>query len=279
MIAVSGAKAQLHKDGYVVLRDCLPVAPLDAINDEIAALFEIQVRGQGLPVVPGRTREALHANALRLLHHDVARYIATSRMTQELPSVARLLVGETIVDLVRELGIAFPIVSTKPSVHTMAEDLKIPGGYHKTPPHQDWRSIQGSLDNVVLWIPTTPVNADSHVLEVVPGSHTLGLLDTVEHIMTPTVNDPRITDDRFVGLPVRPGDVIVFSAFTVHRTGERGDGLARIALSTRFNNALEPTYVERGFTTPYKYAYRLDLMVPDFPRPEHIEALYGPPAS
>jgi ectoine hydroxylase-related dioxygenase (phytanoyl-CoA dioxygenase family) len=157
----------------------------------------------------------------------------------------------------------------------MADDLKIPNGYHKSPAHQDWRSIQGSLDNLVLWIPTTPVAATSNALEVVRGSHLLGLLPTAQHIMTPMVDDPRIKETDFEPLPVAPGDVIAFSSFLVHRTGECGDGLVRIALSTRFNNAFEPTYVQRGYATPYKYAYRLDLMVPGFPTEAQVQDAVG----
>ena len=46
----------------------------------------------------------------------------------------------------------------------------------------------------------------------------------------------------------------------VHRTSEHDDGLVRIALSGRFNNALEKTYVEHGYPTPYKYSYQTDLI-------------------
>jgi phytanoyl-CoA hydroxylase len=262
-------------NGYTVVRDLLPVDRLESINAEIAALFEAQLRYLQLPVTPGGSREAFRDNAKRLLDADVSRYIATARMSQELPSVAQVLISDPIVNLGRQFGITFPIASTKPIVHIMADALKIPGGYHTSPPHQDWRSMQGSLDSIVLWMPTVPVKTNSHALQVVPGSHKLGLLDTVEHIMTPTVADSRITDAGFVPVPTEPGDVIVFSSFMVHRTGDEDDGLVRIALSTRFNNADEPTFVERGFPTTYKYSYRLDFITPDFPRVDQVDAIFS----
>jgi phytanoyl-CoA hydroxylase len=261
-------------DGYFVARGILPIGELDQINREIAELFVIQLEARGLPVDAGMTRSALHSNARRLLKADVAAYIGAARLTQDLPSVHRMLLSQPIMDLVAVLGLARPVVSAKPSIHIMSDELRIPNGYHKSPPHQDWRSMQGSLDSIVLWMPTVPVTARSHPLEVVPGSHRLGLLDTAEHIMTPTVNDPRIMDESFVPVPTEPGDVIVFTSFMVHRTGEQGDGNVRIALSTRFNNAREPTYVKRGFATPYKFSYRLDLMVPDFPTLKDVEAVF-----
>lgn len=256
---------QFLAEGYVVARDVLDKAALRSINRDIAELFAIQLRRLKLPVIPGESREAFRNNATRLLQADVPTYINTARMTQMLPSVHELLVSAPILNIARQLGVTMPVISTRPSIHIMAEALKIPNGYHKSPPHQDWRSMQGSLDSVVLWLPTTPVSTKSNPLEVVPKSHLFGLLDTVEHIMTPTVSDQRISEDSYLPIPVDPGDIIFFSSFLVHRTGEQDDGLVRIALSGRFNNAQEQTFVEHGYPTPYKYTYRTDLMFEHFP--------------
>jgi ectoine hydroxylase-related dioxygenase (phytanoyl-CoA dioxygenase family) len=264
----------LLRDGFVIVRGLLDPRTLSAINAEMDELFVLQLRRLGLPVDGGSSREALHANAQRLLAADVEAYISTARLTQMLPSAHRLMASEPMVDLVRDLGVEVPVVSTRLSNHIMSDTLRIPGGYHKSPPHQDWRSMLGSLDSLVVWAPTTPVTETSHPLQVVPRSHLLGLLDTVEHIMTPTVSDGRITDDQFLSLPMQPGDVVAFSSFLVHRTGETGDGQLRVAFSTRFNNAAEPTYVAHGYPTPYKYSYRTDLMVPDFPTPADIARIF-----
>jgi ectoine hydroxylase-related dioxygenase (phytanoyl-CoA dioxygenase family) len=263
------------KEGVIVVRGALDPAGLAEINADMGELFAIQLRRLGLPVDPGASREALQANAARLLAVDVEAYINTARMTQMLPSAYRVMNSEPILAIARALGIDFPVISTRLSNHIMSEALKIPGGYHKSPPHQDWRSMQGSLDSIVMWAPTTPVTDQSHPLQVIPRSHLWGLLDTVEHIMTPTVNDPRVTEAAFVSLtPMQPGDIAVFSSFLVHRTGDTGDGSVRIAFSTRYNNALEPTWLEHGYPTPYKYSYRLDLIVPDFPTGRDIAGIF-----
>lgn len=264
----------LLRDGFVIVRGLFDPRALSAINEEMNELFALQLRRLGLPVDGGGARGALHANAARLLAADVQTYISTARLTQMLPSAHGLMASEPLLDLIRDLGVEVPVVSTRLSNHIMSDILRIPGGYHKSPPHQDWRSMQGSLDSLVVWAPTTPVTETSHPLQVVPRSHLFGLLDTVEHIMTPTVSDARITDDQFLSLPMQPGDVVAFSSFLVHRTGEVGDGQLRIAFSTRFNNAAEPTYVAHGYPTPYKYSYRTDLMVPDFPTPADIARIF-----
>ncbi len=265
---------QYLTEGYFVGRNLIPADVLKTINREISTLFVMQLARLGLPVALGESREAFLNNAKTLLNADIPTYISTARITQMLPSVHRLLISEPIMKFVAELGISFPVISTKASIHIMSDDLKIPNGYHKTPPHQDWRSIQGSLDCIVLWLPTTPVSSNAHPLEVAPKSHLYGLLPTVEHIMTPAVHDPRISPDMFVPVPVEPGDVIAFSSFLVHRTGEKGDGLVRTAVSGRFNNAAEPTFVAHGYPTPYSYSYRKDLMFENFPSDDDLETVF-----
>lgn len=261
-------------DGYVILRGLLDPAELASIHAEMGRLFTLQLERLGLPQDTAGSREAFRDNAVRLLQADAPTYIATARLTQMLPSANRLMISEVMTDLARALGVEFPVISTRVSNHIMSDALKIPGGYHKSPAHQDWRSIQGSLDSMVIWAPLTPTGPGAYPLEIAPGTHRLGLLPTAAHIMTPTVDDPRITEDLYQPLILSPGDVVAFSTFLVHRTGEHGDGLVRIAFSTRFNNAAEPTFVEHGFPTPYKYSYQTDLIIPDFPTKDDLRAVF-----
>lgn len=278
MVAVTPGGAEREAflaEGYVVFRGVLDLAWIDEINAEMLELFRLQLRRLALPISGSSDfREAFHADALTLLQADVPTYISTARITQMLPSVHRLMISPPIMAIARTLGLDFPVISTRVSNHIISDLLKIPGGYHKSPAHQDWRSIQGSLDSIVLWTPTTPVSDQSHPLEVAPRSHLLGLCPTEDHIQTPAVSDPRIREEDYVGLPMQPGDVVAFSTFTVHRTGDRGDGQVRIAYSGRFNNAAEPTYVEHGYPTPYKYSYQTDLIVPDFPNRQDLATVF-----
>lgn len=267
-------RAQFLTEGYVVVKAALDPASLDAINREIAELFSIQLHRLGLVVDTGHSQRAFTDNALRLLQADASTYINTARLTQYLPSVHRLLACDAVLGLARDLGIELPVISTRPSIHFMSGALKVPGGYHKTPPHQEWRRMQGSLDSIVLWLPTTPVSAQSNPMEFVPRSHLLGLLNTAEHIMIPTVSDPRITEDQFIPITVEPGDIVFFSSFLVHRSGEADDGLVRIALSGRLNNAKEPSYIARGYPTPWQYLCRDNLIYEGFPTLADLAAIF-----
>jgi len=154
--------------------------------------------------------------------------------------------------------------------------LKIPGGYHKSPPHQDWRSMQGSLDSVVIWVPLTDIDFDGHPVEFAPGSHKLGLLETQPHPATPEVIDHRIKDEHFTPAFAKVGDAVVFSSFTVHRSREKGDDTRlRMAVSFRYNNIMEHTFIERGYPNPYSYKYRLDVMYPEFDTGAGVKKIFG----
>ena len=48
----------------------------------------------------------------------------------------------------------------------------------------------------------------------------------------------------------------------------------RVAVSGRFNNASETTYVAHGFPNPYKYSYQLDLMFEDFPTSADLKSIF-----
>ena len=243
------------RHGYAVFERWLPTEWLSSITHEMAELFAFQVSQIGL------LSSGLHRDGLALLREPggkilsgVERYVNAARMTQDLPSVHQVLTDGRLVAMAKFLGLSHPVISTKASVHIMADDLAVPGGYHRSPPHQDWRSNQGSLDNLVLWIPLTPVRGNG--LEVIRGSHKYGLLPTTDHMQTPEVVDPERLGP-WEKIDCDPGDVVAFSSFLVHRTAA-GPGL-RIAISTRFNNAVEPSFVKRGFPSHYRTTQRTDV--------------------
>ncbi len=267
-------RARYLREGYLVVRQALDPARIERVNGDMARILAAPLRARGLEAHPGRDASAFHENARRLLAVDVGAYISAARLTQMLPSAQALMSEPAIFAVLEGLGLSFPVISTRLSNHIVADDIRIPGGYHKSPAHQDWRSMQGSLDSVVIWAPTTTASLDRSPLEVVPGSHLWGLCPTADHIMTPTVCDPRLDAADFTGLELAPGDLVVFSSFLVHRTGERGDGGLRIAFSVRFNNADEPSYVRHDYPTPYRYSYQTELIVPDFPRADDIAGVF-----
>jgi phytanoyl-CoA hydroxylase len=265
-----------RRDGFAVAEGGISNAELDVVADEIRGVFARRAEAIGLDVPRGSGHGAFSQLLLELFLRDRTSYLAAARQTQYLASVHRLGLAPAILRMLEEIGVAVPSQSTRPVIHFMADGLRIENGYHKTPAHQDWRSVQGSLDGVTLWLPLYDVGLDDYPLEVVSGSHRRGLLPSVDDAFGHRIADGLVPEDAFRPLPLRRGDVVLFSGFLVHRTGARGGDRVRVALSYRFNNAAEPSYIERNYPIPYVYRADMRLLHEDFPTAANL-AVYFPP--
>lgn len=264
-------------DGFAIAPRVIPNADLDVVAEDIYGVFARRAAAVGLAPPTGSSQDSLSRLLLALFSYDRASYLATARQAQFLASVHRLGVSPGIMTVLENVGIGVPSQSTRPVIHFMADGLRIEGGYHKTPAHQDWRSVQGSLDGVTLWLPLYDVGLDDYPLEVVAGSHRRGLLPSVDDAFGHRIADGEVDDSVFRPVPMRRGDVVVFSGFLVHRTGATGGDRVRVALSYRYNNAAEPSYIQRNYPSPYNYRADMRLLQQNFPTAADLAA-YFPPA-
>lgn len=264
----------LDRDGYVVARSVLPPRLVADLLDECRDILRLQMRRHGIAGA-ARAGSEFDAALADLFRVAMRSYLAAARLTQYLPSLHRVGSEGPVLDLVRSLGLERPVISTRPVVHIVSDQLVVPNGYHRTPPHQDWRSVQGSVDALVAWMPFVDVAPEENALEIVPGSHRKGLLPSVPHVFGSQVAPGIFSDKDFVSLAAAPGDVVVFSMFLVHRTGQGSGRGVRWAASFRYNNLDEPSFVERDFPNPYIYRPREDLLVPDFPTADDIRRVFG----
>ena len=262
-------QADYRRDGFVRVRKIVAAPVLDRIAGEIAGVFHRRGASLGLDLPATPDQPSLSRLLIGLFEHDRASYIAAAKLTQHLASVHRLGVGDEILGALAALGLTLPALSTRPVIHYMADRLKIPGGYHKTPAHQDWRSVQGSVDGLTVWLPLFDVGPHDYALEIVRGSHRLGLLPSTDDAFGHRLVDGTVPDTAFERLPIARGDAAFFSGFLVHRTGEEGGETVRIALSFRYNNAAESSFVARNY--PDRYTYRPDMRLLEEGFPLHDE--------
>ena len=132
--------------------------------------------------------------------------------------------------------------------------------------------MQGSLDSIVVWVPLVDVDASLGALEVVPGSHKLGLLTT--EVVNSFGKVDQFTDDQFISVKVTRGDVLFFSTFLVHRSGVNTTESIRWSCHFRYNNLAEKTFIERGYPHPYIYKPQDELITPNFPQTGSVAELF-----
>lgn len=159
----------------------------------------------------------------------------------------------------------------------MSHDLKIPNGYFGLVTHQDFPSVQGSLDGVVVWFPLVDVDQDNFPIEIIPGSHKLGLLPTIDHgESTWEVKPESYNASDFLPIDAKAGDVLFMSVFMIHRSSLEGKpGAFRLAMSTRFDNGDEPTFVDRAYPTAYIRSVAREQHYQNFPALLQVEAIFN----
>jgi hypothetical protein len=263
-----------RRDGYLVIPGLFTPERLAPVAHDIAQVFEARTRDLGLDLLAATDQHGFGELLAGLFQRDIPAYMAAAKLTQQLASVQALGLDPAMMAVVEGLGLSLPAVSTRAVIHFMADRLKIPGGYQKTAPHQDWRSVQGSLDGVTVWAPLYDVGLADYPLEVIPGSHRRGLIEHEPDMPNWRVQDGLYDQSAFEPLVLKAGDAVIFSGFLVHRTGERGGRDVRVAFSFRFNNAAEPSFVARNY--PNTYVYRADpaILTPDFPVPADLAPFF-----
>jgi phytanoyl-CoA hydroxylase len=206
---------------------------------------------------------------------DLSAFTNCGKHAQHLISLHALSLDPRIVAVLHDLGLASPSISTRPVLYFNSPRLARREVYWRLSLHQDWRSMQGSLDAVVVWIPLVDIDLALGALQVIPGSHRWGLLEAE---MVDGYGHVKEEVDRsgLRSLEVRAGDALFFSAFLVHQSGTNTTESIRWSCHFRYNNLREPTFVERGFPHPYVYRPEEPLITAGFPERAAVERIFRP---
>jgi len=104
------------------------------------------------------------------------------------------------------------------------------------PYHQDggegWRlsSVDGD-DFATVWTAIDPATKANGCVEVVPGSHKLGLLSRRGHVVSEAHIKEHVENHPSVFLELEAGEVVVLHNFLLHRSGVNDSDIARRAYS------------------------------------------------
>lgn len=272
--------AQFYKkNGYYIANNLLgnQCQDVQKILLEIDIIIVQQIRrlDKNISVSCSNEKEVIHRHLAQLLGLNKDAYIASLKLCANLFSVMSLLMTSRIVDIVKSLGIQLPVLQSQPVLHFMADDLKIPGGYHGIGVHQDWASLQGSLDTTIVWIPFMDVTMANFPVEFIPGSHLGGLYPGVILEYLYEIDKAYYNEKDFVPAEMRFGDVLFMSGFLLHRTALAETGGLRIASTIRYENASEGTYIERGYPHAQKRVVNREFISANFPQLKQIKSIFS----
>lgn len=239
-----------NHEGFYIFKSLLSYGDIVAITQSIHQLFLKQLHF--LNINNSECNASLDTSIKTLFDANIERYIQTISACSRIDTLQRVFYSEKIKQALEALNYKETLIPTSPVFHIMSSSLKIPNGYYGLDAHQDWPSMQGSLDSVIFWLPLVDISEDLNPVEVLPKSHLLGVLPSELGKNEAVVKSSSIQEENFVAVEANRGDLVTFSSFLVHRSSHKSNGGIRIACSLRYENLNDPTFIERGFPTAYR---------------------------
>ncbi len=266
---------QYRYDGFLLLKNALNTNVLADIYREARAVFATQIKhvlGQSVDI---DNRDVFEQAMFAFFEKDFNAFVSTGKTVQHTIGLHRLGLSDEVLDLVKALGLTMPSIAVRPAMQFNSRFLSKDGSTHwKLGAHQDWRTGQGSLDSVVAWFPLVPAGEDIGALQVIPGSHKMGLMAANTTGYAGSITD-ELHEENYVQTEYEVGDLLLFSAFLVHRSGNNVTQNIRWSVQLRYNNLAEPTFIERAYPMPYIYKPQEELITPNFPQVSQLTVLYA----
>jgi ectoine hydroxylase-related dioxygenase (phytanoyl-CoA dioxygenase family) len=265
-----------NEQGFLLIKGFFPIDEIQQICIEAKTIFASQMERLKIATVADINDDEKFTKAMyELFRIDMQAFVNCGKQCQHLISLHRLSLSDKIVNKLIDLGLSFPNISTRPVMYFNSPHLAKEAVYHTVFPHQDWRSMQGSLDAVVCWLPLVAIDKTLGALEVLPTSHKRGLLtESVDHGFG-KVNVADNDEKMFLPVEVNPGDALFFSSFLIHRSGNNTNNKIRWSTHFRYNNLNESTFIERKYAHPYIYKPQDELITPDFPQVSDLFKIFN----
>lgn len=271
---MSTLREQFNRDGFVILRKFLDKEVINTIYTDARKIFAVQIKRVTGKSVDIYDRDEFENAMFAFFEKDFNAFVNTGKTVQHTFSLHRLGLDPQIENVLKEVGLSSPIIGARAAMQFNSRFLSKDGSKHwKLDAHQDWRTGQGSLDSTVIWFPMVDAGADIGALQVIPGSHKIGLKESSTSGYQGGITAD-LNEGEFVQTQFEVGDILVFSAFLIHQSGNNITNNIRWSVQLRYNNLDEPTFIERGYPMAYIYKPETELVTPDFPTVAQLREVF-----
>jgi ectoine hydroxylase-related dioxygenase (phytanoyl-CoA dioxygenase family) len=236
-------KQKLEDDGYIILKGFFDASYVSKIKERAQEIFNIQF-------TKFNYQGEFIDNMIKLFTEHEEIFINCGKIIQSgLIELYELPTNSKLVELIKELGIDFPNLCTRPVLYFNHPSLAKSEVYYKTPPHQDWPSMLSSSDSIVVWVPLVDVDDQNGSIIIWPGSHKMGVLP---HNLVGGFANVDVNGDT-IQPKLSTGDIVIFSTFLVHASGDIVNNTIRWSCHYRYTNMYDKDFIDRGFPNPYIY--------------------------
>lgn len=272
---MSEIKELIKSNGIAIIPSFISPDEAVLIKNEAQFIFTQQIKLKGIHDGNFGSEKEYEQSVFKLFNEHYDSFIGAAKMAQHITGMYQFAFSEKTLELLKKAGMEYPFAATRPILNFNSKHTSKMEGHYKTPPHQDWRSMQGSLNSLVLWITLTDLPMSLGPVDFIPSSHKWGLLETQEDSWFRHIEDDRLTEDKWTTSTLKAGDAVLFSQFLVHRSGDNVTDNIRWSMQMRYNDALDKSFIERHYPHPFT-AYKADqiIVTPGFPTPELLNDYY-----
>lgn len=246
-------------NGYVVLRDLFSALQIECVSNDVCHVFAT------LLGKVATTREVV----LQAFEHHAEQWRVGARQIHNSLSLLRTAGDPMVIAALKKVGLMDPMNWVHPEGR-----IDIPRSINYLQPwHQDWRSGQGSLNSVTIWMPLHDVGKKDGAIELIPGSHLWGLLP-IEELQNPrrfSIVDPRIGNAAKICAELNAGECILFSQMLVHRSGVNENVLPRLTVQLRYSDRSEQNFI----ANEYRFPVGSELVWPSAPSADAMKRVYS----
>lgn len=247
----SELRSRLAEDGYLYFRELIPAGRVAGVRASITSVLR-----DCLWLVEGSEPDELLASECAV-GEGAQGFHGTYTAIQMLQEFHEFAVQPTLLDLAAGV-LGEPVFSH--AMHICRISPPVDQAV-STPPHQDYRLIQGNADTLTTWIPLADSPPEVGGLRVLHGSHRDGVLP-VEHTDAPGNVTATLDDDdpRWRTTSFTAGDVLLFTALTAHGAMPNVSKRFRLSADFRYQAVSTPIANRAAVYKPHYYP-----KVPDWP--------------
>ena len=166
------------KNGYILCKNFFQMREVETILRDAKNIFFrqfVEKQYTNAKVLEEISESAFDKFLYQLFEEDLVCISNCGKQAQHLISLHALSLHKKIIELLHHIGLTSPVISTRPVLYFNHRKLSKQKIYYKVDAHQDWRSMQGSLNSVVIWLPLVDINKELGALEILTGSNLQGL--------------------------------------------------------------------------------------------------------
>jgi len=238
----------LERNGYFIENDLLSATDLQPLIRDIENEIDNSLINRRVSVDTMKAEDASFEKRLHKLETEIDNgfMIRKSVTGKHLKSAGLLDLANNkkLLDIVE--GLVGPEILFHPQYNIQA---KMPFEHQSQIPwHQDLWFLDREAERtpmVNLWIPLVNVTIENGCLEMIQGSHNLGLRKHQKLAGYPEdhigISETELPPGNHVPCPIRKGGAVFFRHKTIHRSFPNRDDTIRWSIDIRYSDARKPT--------------------------------------